>query len=75
MSRHSVQVVALNAEKEKFELKDDKLRAIFQQEDMVGRDVVAISIVGAYRHGKSFMLNFFLRYLNERVGDDLKLNV
>lgn len=67
MPQNSVQVVAKNVESSHFELAVNELTAILLQKDVKDREIVVISIAGAFRKGKSFMLNFFLKYLNERV--------
>lgn len=65
----SIQVVRKNEETRSFELSIADLEAVLSQEDFKDREIVVISIAGAFRKGKSFMLNFFLKYLNERVGN------
>lgn len=50
-----------------FELHLNELKAILEQESIKDRHVVVISIAGAYREGKSFLLNFFLKYLKAQV--------
>lgn len=51
----------------KFELQLEKLKQIFESPNIKDRDVVILSIAGPYRKGKSFLLNFFLRYLYAQV--------
>lgn len=63
----SIQVVRKNEETRSFELSIADLEDILSQKDFKDREIVVISIAGAFRKGKSFMLNFFLKYLNERV--------
>lgn len=43
------------------------LEQIFKSSKLKDRHIVVVSIAGALRKGKSFLLNFFLRYLNAQV--------
>lgn len=43
------------------------LNEVLLQDDIKDRDVVIVSVAGAFRKGKSFLFNFFLRYLNAQV--------
>lgn len=49
-----------------FNLDLEALQNILSNDEVKDRFVVMISIAGAMRKGKSFMLGFFLRYLNAR---------
>lgn len=51
----------------KFQLELDDLKSILGAEDIKDRHVIVVSISGAFRKGKSFLMNFFLRYLNAQV--------
>lgn len=50
-----------------FELDREALQEILLSEEVRDKKVVVISVAGAFRKGKSFLLDFLLRYLNNRV--------
>ncbi|CAH0594472.1 unnamed protein product [Chrysodeixis includens] len=70
-SGHGVQVVTPNDE-HRFELDEDSLKELLLRDDIKHLPVVLVSVAGAYRKGKSFLLDFFLRYLDKTYnnGDD-----
>lgn len=47
----------------KFELQTDVLESLLTHEDVREKRVVVISVTGAFRTGKSFLLNYLIRYL------------
>ncbi|XP_014480380.1 PREDICTED: atlastin isoform X2 [Dinoponera quadriceps] len=49
-----------------FELDEDALAEILLHDDVKDRSVVVVSVAGAFRKGKSFLLDFFLRYMNSK---------
>ncbi len=62
----SIQIVAANSgdEGHAVELLDDALSKILMKPSLKNKKVVVVSVVGAFRKGKSFLLDFFLRYMN-----------
>lgn len=50
-----------------FDLDEDALEEILLDERVRDKNVVVVSVAGAFRKGKSFLLDFFLRYLNAEV--------
>ncbi|CAK5087391.1 unnamed protein product [Meloidogyne enterolobii] len=46
-----------------FEIYKDKLESILLDPKIADKQVCVVSVAGAFRTGKSFILNFFLRYL------------
>lgn len=63
---HAVSIVVAN-EDHSFKLDEDALHKVLMRDEIKDRYVVVISVAGAFRHGKSFLLDFFLRYLNSKV--------
>lgn len=45
----------------------DKLQSSLEAKNLSERQVVAVSMTGALQNGKSFMLNYFLRFLYAKV--------
>ena len=51
-----------------FELNHELLESVLLRPEVKDRHVVVLSVAGAFRKGKSFLLDFFLRYLHAQVG-------
>lgn len=64
-SAKAIQIVSPKDHSFKLELSE--FLKIVEDDNMKDRHVVAVSIAGPYRQGKSFMLNFFLKYLYAQV--------
>ncbi|XP_039248263.2 atlastin-2-like [Styela clava] len=55
--------IVVTTEKHNFTLDEEKLSSLLLQDSIKDLHVAVISVAGAFRKGKSFLLNFFLRYL------------
>ncbi|XP_024943923.1 atlastin isoform X2 [Cephus cinctus] len=67
-SGRPVQVVLAHPD-HTFELDEEALAEILLQDEIKDRSVVVVSVAGAFRKGKSFLLDFFLRYMNSQYGE------
>ena len=65
-----LQIVSTGFDTDQFVLNDDNLNSILNKVPD-GTKVAVVSVVGAFRTGKSFLLNFFLRYLRCSEEGDL----
>lgn len=54
----------------KFEVLERSLNRIVESNNLEDHNLVILSIAGAFRKGKSFLMNFFLKYLNAQVRID-----
>lgn len=50
-----------------FDLDEDALQEILLSDEVRDRKVVVLSVAGAFRKGKSFLLDFIIRYLDQQV--------
>lgn len=50
-----------------FQLEADELKRILETDDIKDRHITVVSVAGAFRKGKSFLMNFFLKYLYAQV--------
>lgn len=72
MSGKAVQII--REKKGKFKLDKEALKEILTAEDVCDREIVVVSVAGAFRQGKSFLLSFFLLYLNFMVRSYQKIS-
>lgn len=69
----AVQIVT--CKNHQFELQLQALREILDVDDLKQRSIVVVSIAGSYRTGKSFLLNFFIKYLRAQVSRISEINI
>ncbi|KAA0198599.1 Atlastin GTPase 1 [Fasciolopsis buskii] len=64
-SGHAVQVVSVDEHNDKtsFSLDEKALSKILLRPEIRDKKIVVVSVAGAFRQGKSFLLDFFLKYL------------
>ncbi|XP_068615841.1 atlastin-2 [Brachionichthys hirsutus] len=69
-----IQIVVANEEEHSFELDAAALEKLLLQDHVKDLNVVVVSVAGAFRKGKSFLLDFMLRYMynpsGSWIGDD-----
>lgn len=72
MPGRAVQIVKINDEdtEHSFTLDEDALANILDKPEVRDKPVVVIAVAGAFRKGKSFLLNFMLRYLRSGGSED-----
>ncbi|XP_032266216.1 atlastin-2 isoform X4 [Halichoerus grypus] len=58
-----VQIVLAHEDDHNFELDEEALEQILLQEPIRDLNIVVVSVAGAFRKGKSFLLDFMLRYM------------
>ncbi|XP_018518679.1 atlastin-2 isoform X2 [Lates calcarifer] len=58
-----VQIVTADEEEHSFALQEEALERLLLQEEVQDLHVVVVSVAGAFRKGKSFLLDFMLRYM------------
>lgn len=52
---------------EAFQYNEEVLKEILQHDLVKNRKIAIVSIAGAFRRGKSFLLDYFLRYMYTNV--------
>lgn len=62
-----IQIVVANEDEHSFELDAAALEKILLQDHVKDLNVVVVSVAGAFRKGKSFLLDFMLRYMHRQV--------
>uniref|UniRef100_H2L648 GB1/RHD3-type G domain-containing protein n=1 Tax=Oryzias latipes TaxID=8090 RepID=H2L648_ORYLA len=61
-----LQIVVANEEEHSFSLQEAALEQLLLQKEVQDLHVVVVSVAGAFRKGKSFLLDFMLRYMYKK---------
>ncbi|CAL8354880.1 unnamed protein product [Boreogadus saida] len=61
-----VHIVLAHEDDQGFSLDEEALERLLLREEVVDLDVVVVSVAGAFRKGKSFLLDFLLRYMDNQ---------
>ncbi|KAA0203790.1 hypothetical protein HAZT_HAZT008474, partial [Hyalella azteca] len=67
---HPVPILIQNEETGVFELDEDALKSVLLAPGVEDKHVCVLAVAGAFRKGKSFLLDFLLRYCVNRDGED-----
>ncbi|KAA0195742.1 hypothetical protein HAZT_HAZT003733 [Hyalella azteca] len=67
MSGHPVPIVVQNKETREFELDEEALRGVLLRPEVGDKPVCVVAVAGAFRTGKSFLLNFLVKYCVNEV--------
>lgn len=62
-----VQIVRVCKEEHSFTLDTEALARVLLAPEVRDKNVVVLSVAGAFRKGKSFLLDFMLRYMYRKV--------
>jgi len=62
-----VQIVIVSKEEHSFTLDTEALERVLLAPEIRDKHVVVLSVAGAFRKGKSFLLDFMLRYMYRTV--------
>ena len=63
---HAIQIVQVKDD-HTFDLDMEALKEVLLSDHVKNRKVAVISVAGAFRKGKSFLLDYLLRFLNNKV--------
>ncbi|MEQ2173376.1 hypothetical protein GOODEAATRI_031553, partial [Goodea atripinnis] len=63
---HPVQIVDVNKDDHSFTLNTEALAQVLLAPEVRDKHVVVLSVAGAFRKGKSFLLDFMLRYMHRK---------
>uniref|UniRef100_A0A7N8WKM1 Atlastin-2-like n=1 Tax=Mastacembelus armatus TaxID=205130 RepID=A0A7N8WKM1_9TELE len=61
-----VQIVVADEDEHSFSLQEEVLERLLLREELQDLHVVVVSVAGAFRKGKSFLLDFMLRYMYQQ---------
>lgn len=62
-----IQIVIADEDNHEFSLDEEALERLLLREHVRDLNVVVVSVAGAFRKGKSFLLDFMLRYMYNKV--------